>query len=194
MQEEILKVYDNLFNQIGAEPRSVVHEKGLLHQVVHLWMLEKERNVSWLYFKQRSKENKVFPGLYDLICSGHIDPEETFKDAMIRQAKSSLGLSLDENKIEYMGHIHQMVDKANYHDNAFCQIYSIQVVKPVFHINGIEQVVKVNLNEFKSFILKEIPAVTIYNTDGNPIKKTTSNDWWLREKEFLTVILPYIEK
>ena len=40
MEEEILKIYDNLYNVIGVAPRSEVHKKGLLHQVVHLWMME----------------------------------------------------------------------------------------------------------------------------------------------------------
>ena len=30
MEEEILKIYDNLYNVIGVAPRSEVHKKGLL--------------------------------------------------------------------------------------------------------------------------------------------------------------------
>ena len=37
-KDDIVKIYDDMFNLIGAEKWSVVHEQGLLHQVVHLWM------------------------------------------------------------------------------------------------------------------------------------------------------------
>ena len=34
-KNDLVKVYDDMFNLIGTEKWSVVHEKGLLHQVVH---------------------------------------------------------------------------------------------------------------------------------------------------------------
>ena len=91
MEEEILKIYDNLYNVIGVASRSEVHAKGLLHQVVHLWMMEEKEGEKWLYFRQRSRHRKDFPGLYDLISSGHIDPEETFEEAIIENTAEKLG-------------------------------------------------------------------------------------------------------
>ena len=94
MSEEILKIYDNLYNVIGIATRSQVHAEGLLHQVVHLWMMEIKDGEKWLYFRQRSKEQSVFPGFYDLISSGHIDPEETFEEAIIDNVKEQLGVTI----------------------------------------------------------------------------------------------------
>ena len=119
MEEEILKIYDNLYNVIGVAPRSEVHKKGLLHQVVHLWMMEVKNGEKWLYFRQRSMHRKDFPGLYDLISSGHIDPEETFEDAIIENTANKLGVVLTRDDIRHIGNIRQVVDKGDYHDNGF---------------------------------------------------------------------------
>lgn len=145
MEEEILKIYDNLYNVIGVAPRSEVHKKGLLHQVVHLWMMEVKNGEKWLYFRQRSMHRKDFPGLYDLISSGHIDPEETFEDAIIENTANKLGVVLTRDDIRHIGNIRQVVDKGDYHDNAFCQIYFCQVSNPEFHLHYVENVVKMQL-------------------------------------------------
>ena len=122
-KDDIVKIYDDMFNLIGAEKWSVVHEQGLLHQVVHLWMYGDEADERWLYFIQRSKDLDVFPGLYDLPVSGHIDPEETFSHAVVTLTKERLGLKLLPEYLKHVGNIRQIIDSDNYHDNAFCHIY-----------------------------------------------------------------------
>ena len=101
--DDIVKIYDDMFNLIGTEPWSVVHEKGLLHQVVHLWMYGDESDGRWLYFVQRSKKRENFPGLYDLPVSGHIDPEETFSHAVVSLTKERLGLNLLPEFLKHVG-------------------------------------------------------------------------------------------
>ena len=193
MEEEILKIYDNLYNVIGVAPRSEVHKKGLLHQVVHLWMMEVKNGEKWLYFRQRSMHRKDFPGLYDLISSGHIDPEETFEDAIIENTANKLGVVLTRDDIRHIGNIRQVVDKGDYHDNAFCQIYFCQVSNPEFHLHYVENVVKMRYEDFRSWLLGLTDRAPLYRVDGTLLFNTSKKDWWLREKEFLGVVSPYIE-
>lgn len=196
MGEETLKIYDNLYNVIGVATRSEVHAKGLLHQVVHLWMMEVKDGQKWLYFRQRSKQLKDFPGLYDLISSGHIDPEETFEQAIIESTSHKLGISLPHSDLVHIGNMRQTVDEGNYHDNAFCQVYFCQVSNPTFHLDDlhdVECVVKMRYDEFYSWILGLTDRAPLYSADGEMLGNTSKSDWWLREKEFLAVVNPYIE-
>ena len=39
--QERLDIYNEAWQRIGTAPRDEVHEKGLLHRVVHCWILEK---------------------------------------------------------------------------------------------------------------------------------------------------------
>lgn len=152
-----------------------------------------EGGEKWLYFRQRSKTRKDFPGLYDLISSGHIDPEETFEEAIIENTSAKLGISLSREDLTHIGNIRQIVDKGDYHDNAFCQIYFCQVKSPSFHLHYVENVVKMRYNDFHAWILGLSDRAPLYNTDGTLLCNTSKKDWWLREKEFLAIVNPYIE-
>lgn len=149
-KDDIVKIYDDMFNLIGAEKWSVVHEKGLLHQVVHLWIYGDDAQGRWLYFIQRSKQREDFPGLLDLPVSGHIDPEETFSHTVVALTQECLGLKLLPERLKHAGNIHQVIDSGNYHDNAFCQVYvkEIQLPVPEFEIHGPEMLFKVKYDDF----------------------------------------------
>lgn len=194
--DDIVKIYDDMFNLIGTEPWSVVHEKGLLHQVVHLWMYDDEADGRWLYFVQRSKKRENFPGLYDLPVSGHIDPEETFSQAIISLTEERLGLKLLPEFLKHVGNIHQVIDSDTYHDNAFCQIYvkKIELPIPEFEIHGVEMLFKVKYDDFCQWVDCPEGNLPIYTPTGEFIKNSVQEEWWWpRKEEFMTVVKPYID-
>ena len=195
-KEDIVKIYDDMFNLIGAEKWSVVHEKGLLHQVVHLWIYGDDAQGRWLYFIQRSKQREDFPGLLDLPVSGHIDPEETFSHTVVALTQECLGLKLLPERLKHAGNIHQVIDSGNYHDNAFCQVYvkEIQLPVPEFEIHGPEMLFKVKYDDFCKWIENPEGSLSLFTPEGQFITDSKAEDWWwLRKKEFDTVVKPYID-
>lgn len=195
-KDDIVKIYDDMFNLIGAEKWSVVHEKGLLHQVVHLWIYGDDAQGRWLYFIQRSKQREVFPGLLDLPVSGHIDPEETFSHTVVALTQECLGLKLLPERLKHAGNIHQVIDSGNYHDNAFCQVYvkEIQLPVPEFEIHGPEMLFKVKYDDFCKWIENPEGSLSLFTPEGQFITDSKAEDWWwLRKKEFDTVVKPYID-
>ena len=195
-KDDIVKIYDDMFNLIGAEKWSVVHEKGLLHQVVHLWIYGDDAQGRWLYFIQRSKQREDFPGLLDLPVSGHIDPEETFSHTVVALTQECLGLKLLPERLKHAGNIHQVIDSGNYHDNAFCQVYvkEIQLPVPEFEILGPEMLFKVKYDDFCKWIENPEGSLSLFTPEGQFITDSKAEDWWwLRKKEFDTVVKPYID-
>ena len=195
-KDDIVKIYDDMFNLIGAEKWSVVHEKGLLHQVVHLWIYGDDAQGRWLYFIQRSKQREDFPGLLDLPVSGHIDPEETFSHTVVALTQECLGLKLLQERLKHAGNIHQVIDSGNYHDNAFCQVYvkEIQLPVPEFEIHGPEMLFKVKYDDFCKWIENPEGSLSLFTPEGQFITDSKAEDWWwLRKKEFDTVVKPYID-
>ena len=95
MEEKNYKIYDSLYNVIGVAPYEEVHTQGLLHQVVHFWLAEKKDDQLWFYLQKRAEDDIVYKGAYDILTSGHIDPEETHEEAMVHQIKEQLGLFLE---------------------------------------------------------------------------------------------------
>ena len=195
-KDDIVKIYDDMFNLIGAEKWSVVHEKGLLHQVVHLWIYGDDAQGRWLYFIQRSKQREDFPGLLDLPVSGHIDPEETFSHTVVALTQECLGLKLLPERLKHAGNIHQVIDSGNYHDNAFCQVYvkEIQLPVPEFEIHGPEMLFKVKYDDFCKWIENPEGSLSLFTPEGQFITDSKAEDWWwLRKREFDTVVKPYID-
>ena len=195
-KDDIVKIYDDMFNLIGAEKWSVVHEKGLLHQVVHLWIYGDDAQGRWLYFIQRSKQREDFLGLLDLPVSGHIDPEETFSHTVVALTQECLGLKLLPERLKHAGNIHQVIDSGNYHDNAFCQVYvkEIQLPVPEFEIHGPEMLFKVKYDDFCKWIENPEGSLSLFTPEGQFITDSKAEDWWwLRKKEFDTVVKPYID-
>ena len=195
-KDDIVKIYDDMFNLIGAEKWSVVHEKGLLHQVVHLWIYGDDAQGRWLYFIQRSKQREDFPGLLDLPVSGHIDPEETFSHTVVALTQECLGLKLLPERLKHAGNIHQVIDSGNYHDNAFCQVYVKEIKLPVpeFEIHGPEMLFKVKYDDFCKWIENPEGSLSLFTPEGQFITDSKAEDWWwLRKKEFDTVVKPYID-
>lgn len=140
-------------------------------------MMEVKDGEKWLYFRQRSKTRKDFPGLYDLISSGHIDPEMTFEEAIIDNTAGKLGIKLSREDLIHIGNIRQIVDKGDYHDNAFCQIYFCQVKEPVFHLYYVEDVVKMRYEDFRSWVLGLTDRSPLYHPDGTLLCNTSKKDW-----------------
>lgn len=143
MEEKNYKVYDSLYNVIGVAPYEEVHTQGLLHQVVHFWLAEKKENQLWFYLQKRADNDIVYKGAYDILTSGHIDPEETHEEAMVHQIKEQLGLSFQKEQLTYIGHIHQQIKKGTYFDNAFVQSYLYVTDHAEKDFAGADNVVKV---------------------------------------------------
>lgn len=196
-KNDIVKIYDDMFNMIGTEKWSVVHEEGLLHQVVHLWIYSDEPDGRWMYFIQRSHDLDVYPGLYDLPVSGHIDPDETFSETLISITEERLGLKLSKDMLKHVGNIRQKIDVEHYHDNAFCQIYVKKIILPIpdFDIHDVDLFFKVKYEKFCQWLQNPEGSISLYTPTGEYIKDAVADEWWwLRKNEFTTIVQPYIDK
>ena len=178
-KNDIVKIYDDMFNMIGTEKWSVVHEEGLLHQVVHLWIYSDESDGRWMYFVQRPHDLDVYPGLYDLPVSGHIDPDETFSETLISITEEHLGLKLTKDMLKHVGNIRQKIDVEHYHDNAFCQIYVKKLTLPIpdFDIHDVDLFFKVKYEKFCQWLQNPEGSISLYTPTGEYIKDSVADEW-----------------
>lgn len=91
-------VLDGDGNPTGEkELKSKVHNKGLFHWSVHLWIYNSKGEI---LFQKRSLRKKLFPGLWDIAAAGHVAAEETIEDALNREVFEELGLKVEKKKIK----------------------------------------------------------------------------------------------
>ncbi len=88
--KRLLDVVDEEDNVISSESRTKIHQLGLLHREVHIWMFDKDKNV----FFQKRGLHRPSAGLLDATVGGHVNRGEDYLKAAIREAKEEIGMSL----------------------------------------------------------------------------------------------------
>lgn len=92
MIDELFPLVDEYGNIIGSATRIECHSGSkLLHPVVHLHILNEERNA--IYLQKRSLSKDIQPGKWDTAVGGHIDLGESAYIALFREAKEELGIT-----------------------------------------------------------------------------------------------------
>lgn len=110
--EELFEIIDAFGKVVGIEKRSIVHQKGLLHRAVHVFVLDSKGRT---FIQQRSFEKDVGPGLWDLSAAEHLKPGESFEDAAMRGVREELGVELFG--MQKLGEKNQFFDYGEKKDN-----------------------------------------------------------------------------
>ena len=63
---------------------------------------------------QKRFHTGLLDGQYDVACSGHLEPEETLKEAMIRETKEEIGIVVKKENLSYVSTIHAKFSDAEY--------------------------------------------------------------------------------
>jgi isopentenyldiphosphate isomerase len=90
MSDELLDVVDDKDNVAGRELRTVVHQRGLQHRGVHVFLFTREGR---LLIQQRSKDRAASPSLLDCSVSEHVQAGEDYMTAAVRGIREELGLN-----------------------------------------------------------------------------------------------------
>lgn len=89
-ERENLTVYNEANQPIGTADREEAIKKGLLVEAVQLWVINPDTNQ--VLMQKRSKNKKSNPGKIDVSVSGHVKPNETATQAILREASEEIGL------------------------------------------------------------------------------------------------------
>ena len=102
--------------------KSEAHKYGWWHNTIHVWLYTLKGEI---LLQQRSHKKTIYPLLWDVSAAGHIDAEEDFKEAAIRETYEELGLRLNSSDLIKIGvHKHRSTyNNGTVKDNEFHQVY-----------------------------------------------------------------------
>lgn len=130
MADELLDVVNDNDEVIGQEMRSVVHQQGLQHRGVHVFLFNEQGE---MLIQKRSADRANSPSLLDCSVSEHVKAGESYLEAAIRGMKEEMGLEGVE--ISSRGKI-QMEYGTN--DNEISQIYEGKLNGSLVHFDPVE--------------------------------------------------------
>jgi isopentenyldiphosphate isomerase len=89
MPDELLDIVNDEDVVIDRQMRSVVHQLGLQHRGVHVFLFTREGK---LLVQKRSKDRVAAPSALDCSVSEHVKADEDYLDAAIRGMKEEMGV------------------------------------------------------------------------------------------------------
>ncbi len=141
MPDELLDIVNDKDTITGQEMRSVVHELGLQHRGVHVFLFTSDGR---MLVQKRSADRSTSPSAFDCSVSEHVKAGESYIEAAMRGTREELGLDGIQ--------VRRLVKfKMNYgvNDNEISTLYEGQV-RPAdvkFDPEEIESVHYFSLNE-----------------------------------------------
>lgn len=96
---ELLDVVDENNNLTGEkEERSIIHEKGIYHREVAVWIMNKKGEI---LLQKRAATKKQHPNKWAL-CAGHVDSGETVEQAIVREMEEEIGMKVTIDDLEFL--------------------------------------------------------------------------------------------
>lgn len=94
-----LNIIDENDNIIGEDSRENIHKKGLLHREIHVWIYNKKAEI---LFQKRSMAKDTCPGLLDASVGGHVELNDNYSEAAIRELEEETDIKADKNDLTYI--------------------------------------------------------------------------------------------
>lgn len=120
-KKEIMDLIDEEDEVIGTASRKEIREQNLFHRGVIIFVFNSDGN---LFVQKRSKNKDLYPGKYDLSCSGAVNTEESYEDAACREAEEELGIS---GPLTFVRRIRYKDEKVNYLAHIYCVLYDNEI-------------------------------------------------------------------
>lgn len=147
--EEFLDIVAENNQVIGQEKRSVVHQSGLWHRGVHIFLFTPEHK---LVLQQRSKRREQSPGALDCSVSEHLKAGESYLAGAMRGLEEELGI--------VQAPLRRLVQfKMNYGpgDNMISTLYEGTVDREAIRAdaNEVERIIYYSLSELKELLAQD---------------------------------------
>lgn len=121
---ENIDIVDEFGNKTGEiKSREEVHEKGLLHKTVHIFVINSKKNI---LMQRRSLEKKTNPNKWTTSASGHLSAGDESRIGAIRELYEEIGVEVKEEELEYLFTVHEEAKHKNLIDREIVDVYLVK--------------------------------------------------------------------
>lgn len=105
-----------------TKPKSAVHRDGDWHLAAHVWIVTPGGR---LLLQRRALAKESWPGMWDISVAGHVSAGERPVEAVLREAREELGLTLSADELTHLGRLRYqaVVNGGAYIENEYHEVY-----------------------------------------------------------------------
>ena len=192
MSIEMVNFFSDDLALTGSAPRSEAHRLGLLHDVVHCWIVD-PRGEGRVFFQRRAASKETFPGYYDIAVGGHIAAGEAPLDAAIRETREETGLLLTPERLIFAGSVRKADYFYEHLDREIGRVFLLLEPEPEFRPGDeVDEMVWVAVPEYLRRFDK--PEIQAHGDGGRELSIPLTLWAGSPSREFEDWILPLIWK
>jgi isopentenyldiphosphate isomerase len=153
----LIQVVDENDSPLYGGDRKEAQTRGLWHRIVRVLV---EDETGRLLIQKRKDTVINNPGLWDNSVAGHVDADETYDTAAVRELEEEIGLTAPVQKIDYFK---LQLEKDGKIFNRFVTVYKTTVDsahKFVLQAEEVDEVQWVTIQELKDVIAKNPDSIT----------------------------------
>ncbi|HWY58775.1 MAG TPA: NUDIX domain-containing protein [Terriglobales bacterium] len=123
---EYVDVLDSSGCSVGKiKPKSEVHRDGDWHGAAHVWILNTKGQI---LIQRRAPTKENWPSLWDVSVAGHLSAGEGPVEAVLREAREELGVTLDPSECRYLFTAAEQValNNGTYVDNEYHYVFLVE--------------------------------------------------------------------
>lgn len=155
MTEEYIDIVDHTGKPTGKTAlKSKIHSQGFFHNTAHIWFYTKD---GYILLQQRAASKSIYPLLWDVSVSGHIDAGESITEGGIRETQEEIGLKIVTTDLQKIGvfDCFQTYDNGII-DNEFHHTFIAELKVPLLELTPQEEEVEalklVTIDTFKDLL------------------------------------------
>ena len=125
-----MEEYIDILNENGEltgeiRTKREVHELGLWHRAVHIWILNPKGE---LLLQQRAEQKENYGGYWDISAAGHVSAGETSIESALREIEEELGVKIRERELISFGTVIQqkVINNETYINNEYNDLFIIE--------------------------------------------------------------------
>ncbi len=162
--------YIDIINDNGqptgqTESRDLVHQEGLLHRHIHVWIINSNNEV---LLQRRSKNKKTYANMWAMSAEGHVSAGKTLEETVVDEAREELNIILNPDQLKFeFSYTRGRIEFANnWVENFINYVYIIQNDTPIEKITIQESEVSeakwMKLSDYKAAVENNNPEYRTY--------------------------------
>ncbi|XXG58541.1 hypothetical protein AAC387_Pa04g0831 [Persea americana] len=172
-EEELLDVITETGEKTGiSKPRGLVHQNGLYHRAVHVWIFAE--STQELLLQRRADSKDSWAGLWDVSSAGHISAGDKSLLTARRELLEELGVNLPKDAFELIFVFLQecAINDGKYINNEFNDVYLVTTPVPIpleaftLQETEVSAVKYIFWEDYKHLLEKEDENYVPYNVQG----------------------------